>query len=63
MTWASTPFSKPSKTKYLSYKSFDNLFVPENLQSMAIQSGLDQLKITYGQLHRHSLLWSPTTRA
>lgn len=59
VSWASTPFSKPSRTKYHSYKSSDNEFVTANLQSTAIQSGLDRLKITYGQLHRRSLQWGP----
>ena len=63
MSWASTPFSKPSRTKYLSYKSSDNEFVKENLLSTRIPSGLDRLKITYGQLRRRSLQWGPTTRA
>ena len=61
MNWASTPFSKPSKTKYQSYKSSSTEFVSENLQPTAIKSGLDRLKITYGQLHRRSSPWGPTT--
>lgn len=63
LSWASTPFSKPSKTKYLSYKSSDSEFVTENLLSTEIQSGLDRLKITYGRLPRRSLQWGPTTHA
>ena len=63
MNWASTPFSKPSKTKYHSYKSSDNEFVTENLLSTEIQSGLDRLKITYGQLPRRSLQWGPKIHA
>jgi hypothetical protein len=63
MTWASTPFSKSSKTKYQSYKSSSTEFVSENLQPAAIKSGLDRLKITYGQLHRRSSPWGPTIRA
>ena len=46
ITWASTPFSKPSTTKYQSYKSSSNEFVSENLQPAAIKYGLDRLKIT-----------------
>ena len=61
MKWASTPFSKPSRTKYQSYKSSSSEFVTENLQPKAIQSGLDRLKITYGQLHRRSSPWGPRT--
>ena len=63
LTWASTPFSKPSKTRYQSYKSSHSEFVPENLQPTAIQSGLDRLKITYGSLPRRSLVWGPLTHA
>ena len=61
LNWASTPFSKPSRTKYQSYKSSSSEFVTENLQPKAIQSGLDRLKITYGQLHRRSSPWGPRT--
>ena len=61
MSWASTPFSKPSKTKYQSYKSSSNEFVTENLRPMAIPSSLDRLKITYGQLPRRSSPWGPRT--
>eukprot|EP00804_Cyclotella_cryptica_P003097 CCRYP_006083-RD/>CCRYP_006083-RD protein AED:0.24 eAED:0.14 QI:0/0/0/1/0/0/2/0/290 len=57
LTWASTPFSKPSRTKYLSYKSSDSEFVTANLHATKIQSSLDRLKITYGQLPRRSLQW------
>ena len=63
VTWASTPFSKPSKTKYLSYKSSPTEFVLENLQPTAIPSSLDRLKITYGMLPRRSYRWGPTTHA
>ena len=61
LSWPLTPFSKPSKTKYQSYKSSHNEFVRENLQQPAIQSGLDRLKITYGSLHKRSLQWGPLT--
>ncbi|KAL7527285.1 hypothetical protein ACHAXR_001882 [Thalassiosira sp. AJA248-18] len=54
LTWASTPFSKPSKTRYQSHEYLPNRYVVENLQPRAIQSGLDQLKITYGTLPRRS---------
>lgn len=63
VTWASIPFSKPSTTKYHSYKSSPTKFVPANLQPVAIPSGLDRLKITYGTLRRRSSTWGPTTRA
>ena len=58
LTWASIPFSKPSKTKYRSYKSSpQHEFNLVTLQKKAIHSGLDWLKITYGSLPRHSLVW------
>eukprot|EP00804_Cyclotella_cryptica_P015208 CCRYP_000735-RA/>CCRYP_000735-RA protein AED:0.27 eAED:0.27 QI:0/0/0/1/0/0/2/0/302 len=57
------PFSKPSRTKYLSYKSSDSEFVTANLHATKIQSSLDRLKITYGQLPRRSLQWGPLTPA
>ena len=63
IVWASTPFSKPSRTKYQSYKSLDNEFAVENLQQTAIPSGLDRLKITYGMLPRRSSTWGPTIHA
>ena len=62
LTWASTPFSKPSKTKYHSYKSLHSEYVLENLHPMAIPSSLDRLKITYGTLHRRSKVWGPGIR-
>jgi hypothetical protein len=61
LTWASIPFSKPSKTKYQSYKSLHSEYVLENLRPEAIPSSLDRSKITYGTLHRRSLVWGPTT--
>ena len=63
LSWPSIPYSKPSRTKYQSYKSSDTEFVPANLQPMAIPSGLDRLKITYGPLDRRSLVWGPKTPA
>ena len=63
MSWASIPFSKPSRTKFQSYKSSSTEFVPENLQPTAIRSGLDRLKITYGLLRRRSSPWGPMTPA
>lgn len=63
LTWASTPFSKPSRTKYQSYKSSSNEFVLENLRSTKIRSSLDRLKITYGALPRRSFQWGPTIPA
>jgi hypothetical protein len=63
LTWASTPFSKPSKTKYLSYKSSPTEFISENFLPAAVPSGLDRLKITYGTLARRSYTWGPTIHA
>ena len=60
LKWASTPFSKPSKIKYLSYKSSVTEYVPANLQPTKIPSSIDWLKITYGQLPRRSSPWGPT---
>ena len=63
LTWASIPFSKPSKTKYLSYKSSADEFVPENLQQTKLQSSLERLKITYGQLDKRTSPWGPRIHA
>ena len=63
VNWASTPFSKPTSTKYHSYKSSLYKFDVGNYQPAAIPSGLDRLKITYGTLHRHSSTWGPKTHA
>ena len=62
LTWASIPFSKPSKTKYQSYKSLHSEYVLANLRPEAIPSSLDRSKITFGTLHRRSLVWGPTTQ-
>jgi hypothetical protein len=59
VTWALTPFSKPSRTKYHSYKSLPSKFVVENYLPAAVRSGLNWLKIMYGMLHRRSLMWGP----
>ena len=42
-TWPLTPFSKPSRTKYQTYKSADDEYSRNNFQSTAIQSGLERL--------------------
>eukprot|EP00804_Cyclotella_cryptica_P023819 CCRYP_011179-RB/>CCRYP_011179-RB protein AED:0.21 eAED:0.21 QI:0/0/0/1/0/0/2/0/291 len=59
LSWALTPFSKPSRTKYQCYKSSSSKFVSENLLPTAIPSGLGRLKLTYGTLHRRSSIWGP----
>ena len=61
LIWASTPFSKPSTTRYRSYKSSPNEFIPAHLQPAKIPSSLALLKITYGTLPRRSCTWGPTT--
>lgn len=61
--WASTPFSKSRQTKLKSYKSSPHEFEVANLHLKAIQSSLDRLKITYGELRRRSLEWGCATRA
>ena len=62
-TWPLTPFSKPSRTKYQSYKSADDEYSRNNFQSTSIQSGLEQLQVTYGELHNRPSVWGPTTQA
>ena len=57
LNWASVPFSKPSRTKYKSYKSSADEFVPANLQQAMLPSSLERLKITYGQLGRRTSQW------
>ena len=61
LTWASIPYSKPSRTRYQSYKSSSEEFVPENLRQTKLQSGLERLKITYGLLDRRISPWGPKT--
>jgi hypothetical protein len=56
--WASTPFSKPSKTKYQSYKSSSSEYVKEHTLATAIPSSLERLKITYGALAKRSPCWA-----
>jgi hypothetical protein len=63
ISWASTPYSKPSKTKYPSFKSSSTEFDPELVQPMAIKSSLELLKSTYGQLHRRTSPWGPKIHA
>ena len=63
LSWASTPFSKPSRTKYQSYKSSSTEFEKEHLQSTAIPSSLERLKITYGALDKRSPCWATRIHA
>ena len=61
LSWASTPFSKPSKIKYPSSKSSSDAFAPEHLLPSNVRSSLGQLRTTYGRLHRRTLQWGPQT--
>ena len=63
LNWASTPYSKPSKTKYPSFRSSSTEFDMANSQPTRIKSSLDQLKSTYGLLHRRTSPWGPQTHA
>jgi hypothetical protein len=58
LSWASTPFSKPAKTKYQSYKSSSSEYDKAHLQRSAIPSSLERLKITYGALGKRSSCWA-----
>ena len=62
LSWASTPYSKPSKTKYPCFRSSSDAFAPEDVLPTNVKSSLERLKTTYGQLHRRSLRWGPQTR-
>jgi len=63
LAWASTPYSKPSKTKYRSYKSSSTEFELAHLQSTAIPSALERLKITYGVLGKRLPCWATAIHA
>jgi hypothetical protein len=63
LSWASTPFSKPSRTKYQSYKSSSSEFEMDHLHSTAIPSSLERLKITYGALDKRSPCWATAIHA
>lgn len=57
--WASTPYSKPSATKYPSFKSSSTAFDMASVRPIGIRSSLEQLKSTYGQLRRRTSPWGP----
>ena len=59
LSWPSIPYSKPSKTRYLSYKSSPLEFEQECLQPQEHQYALERLKITYGSLGKRSKVWGP----
>jgi hypothetical protein len=63
LNWASIPFSKPSNTKYQSYKSSSTEFDPGHLRSTAIPSSLERLRITYGALAKRSSCWATAIHA
>jgi hypothetical protein len=58
LPWASTPFSKPSKTRYQSYKSSSYASDKESLLATEVQSSLERLRITYGALDKRSSCWA-----
>ena len=57
-SWPSTPFSKPSKTKYPSFKSLLGASGQDNYHPAAIPSALERLKTTYGRLAKRSWSWA-----
>lgn len=59
ISWASTPYSKPSSTKYPSFKSSSTEFDMDSVRPTGIRSSLEQLKSTYGQLRRRTSPWGP----
>ena len=61
INWASTPFSTPSTTKFQSSKSSSSESAQVSWLPRDVRSGLDQLKTTYGQLHRRTSPWGPLT--
>ena len=63
LSWASIPFSKPSRTRYQSYKSSSSEFDLEHLRSTTIPSSLERLKITYGALDKRSPCWATRIHA
>ena len=63
LSWASTPFSKPSKTKYRFYKSSSTESAMVTFPSSAVKSSLEALRTTYGQLPRRTCPWGPRTHA
>lgn len=58
-SWPSTPYSKPSKANYRSYRSLHNVFEQERLHQTEIPSALERLRITYGTLGKRSSTWGP----
>ena len=63
LTWASTPFSKPSKIKYPCFRSSSAEYAQVSFPSQDVPSSLDQLRTTYGLLPRRTSPWGPLTPA
>ena len=65
VSWASTPFSRPSKTKYQSSRYL--LSECDRVNSPSISkiraSKAEALRITYGQLAKRPSQWGPLTHA
>ena len=63
VNWASTPFSRPSKTKYQSSKYLLSESDQAHSPSISkIKASADEvLRITYGQLAKRPLHWGPLT--
>ena len=59
ISWASTPYSKPSKIKYPSFKSSYAAFAQESWLPADVRSSLARLRSTYGLLHRRTSPWGP----
>ena len=57
--WPWMPTSKPSRVKYATYRKADDEFVRADYHVSRITSGLDRLKVTYGNLHRRPEVWGP----
>ena len=62
IAWASIPYSKPRRTKYRSSSSSSATSVQATLQPNAVRSSLDQLRTTYGRLHRRLRHWGSRTQ-
>ena len=63
ISWASTPFSTPSKIKFQSSKFSSSEFDLASLQPSSVRSSLGQLKTTYGLLPRRTWPWGPQIHA
>ena len=57
--WLCMPTSKPSHLRYTAYKKADNAFVCADYHTSRLPSGLDRLKVTYGNLRRRPEAWGP----